>query len=208
MSATQKSEVAAGTNGAPRPEPRRNDPETLAQQIVEKLTYSIGRSPSRARKYDWLRATTLVVRDRIMEHWFDSLDKAEDSGEKRVYYLSMEFLIGRLLRDAINNLQLNEPIREALSRYGVELDLIELLEPDAALGNGGLGRLAACFMELMASTGVPGLRLRHPLRPRLLPPGNRRRRAGGTARKLAGPRQSVGVRAARTPPTRSASAAR
>ncbi|MEX6506164.1 glycogen/starch/alpha-glucan phosphorylase [Jiella sp. M17.18] len=156
MSATHMSEAAVEGNGAHLPEPRKNDPDTLARQIVEKLTYSIGRSPARARKYDWLRATTLVVRDRIMDHWFASLDQAEASGDKRVYYLSMEFLIGRLLRDAINNLQLTQPIREALKRYDVELDMIELLEPDAALGNGGLGRLAACFMESMASTGVPG----------------------------------------------------
>ncbi|RYE83420.1 MAG: glycogen/starch/alpha-glucan phosphorylase, partial [Hyphomicrobiales bacterium] len=78
-----------------------------------------------------------------------------ESGEKRVCYLSMEFLIGRLLRDAISNLGLTEAVTEALAGFDVSLDMIELLEPDAALGNGGLGRLAACFMESMASTGVP-----------------------------------------------------
>jgi starch phosphorylase len=149
-------EAALNGNGALKPERRQNDPDTLARQIVEKLTYSIGKNPTSARKYDWLRATTLAVRDRIIDHWFESADRLAEEGGKRVYYLSMEFLIGRLLRDAINNLGLTEPVREALSRYGVELDMIELLEPDAALGNGGLGRLAACFMESMASTGVPG----------------------------------------------------
>jgi len=153
MSATPQSE----SNGARIPEPRQNDPDTLARQIVEKLTYSICKHPEQARKYDWLRAVTLVVRDRIIDHWFASTDRTRESGDKRVYYLSMEFLIGRLLRDAINNLQLTEPIREALKRYDVDLDMVELLEPDAALGNGGLGRLAACFMESMASTGVPGV---------------------------------------------------
>ncbi|TFF24787.1 glycogen/starch/alpha-glucan phosphorylase [Jiella endophytica] len=143
--------------GATVPEPRQNDPDTLARQIVEKLTYSIGKHPEQARKYDWLRATTLVVRDRIIDHWFASTDRIRASKDKRVYYLSMEFLIGRLLRDAINNLQLTQPIGEALKRYNVDLDMVELLEPDAALGNGGLGRLAACFMESMASTGVPGV---------------------------------------------------
>ena len=157
MSAPMKKEAPAEGNGATAPEPRRNDPDTLARQIVEKLTYSIGKNPEAARKYDWLRATTLVVRDRIIDHWFASMDRTRENRYKRVYYLSMEFLIGRLLRDAISNLQLTEPIREALSRYGVELDMVELLEPDAALGNGGLGRLAACFMELMASTGIPGI---------------------------------------------------
>ena len=153
MSATPKIQPI----GAKVPEPRQNDPDTLARQIVEKLTYSICKHPEQARKYDWLRAVTLVVRDRIIDNWFPSTDKVRASGDKRVYYLSMEFLIGRMLRDAINNLQLTGPIREALKRYNVELDMVELLEPDAALGNGGLGRLAACFMESMASTGVPGV---------------------------------------------------
>ena len=153
MSATPKIEPI----GAKVPEPRQNDPDTLARQIVEKLTYSICKHPEQARKYDWLRAVTLVVRDRVIDHWFPSTDRIRESKDKRVYYLSMEFLIGRMLRDAINNLQLTGPIREALKRYNVELDMVELLEPDAALGNGGLGRLAACFMESMASTGVPGV---------------------------------------------------
>ena len=156
MSAIAKTEAAETRAGAIKPQPRRNDTDTLAEQIVEKLTYSIGKNPKAARKYDWLRATTLAVRDRIIDHWFESAERAETSGGKRVCYLSMEFLIGRMLRDAINNLGLTEPIREALARYDVELDMVELLEPDAALGNGGLGRLAACFMESMASTGVPG----------------------------------------------------
>ncbi|MBO0663621.1 glycogen/starch/alpha-glucan phosphorylase [Jiella sp. MQZ9-1] len=153
MSATPKIEP----RGATVPEPRQNDPDTLARQILEKLTYSICKHPEQARKYDWLRATTLVVRDRIIDHWFASANKTRDTGDKRVYYLSMEFLIGRLLRDAINNLQLTGPIQEALKRYNVDVELVEMLEPDAALGNGGLGRLAACFMESMASTGVPGI---------------------------------------------------
>lgn len=157
MSATLKTaEAMFNGNGAAKPEPRLNDPDTLARQIIEKLTYSIGKHPDSARKYDWLRATTLAVRDRIIDHWFESADRIAASDEKQVCYLSMEFLIGRMLRDAISNLGLTEQIREALARYGVELDMVELLEPDAALGNGGLGRLAACFMESMASTGVPG----------------------------------------------------
>ncbi|WP_188908128.1 glycogen/starch/alpha-glucan phosphorylase [Aureimonas endophytica] len=141
---------------APKPAPRRNDSAALAKEIAEKLTYAIGKDPATARRHDWLEATTLAVRDRIVDHWLASNARNNASGAKRVCYLSMEFLIGRLLRDAINNLGLSEAIRDALSAYDVEIDLIELLEPDAALGNGGLGRLAACFMESMASTGVPG----------------------------------------------------
>ncbi|RIX99607.1 glycogen/starch/alpha-glucan phosphorylase [Aureimonas flava] len=137
-------------------QPRLNDTDTIAKEIVEKLTYSIGKTTGAARLHDWLEATTLVVRDRVIDNWFNSTIETRRSQAKRVCYLSMEFLIGRLLRDAISNLGLTDPIREALARYDVELDLVELLEPDAALGNGGLGRLAACFMESMASVGVPG----------------------------------------------------
>ncbi|MCQ8782029.1 glycogen/starch/alpha-glucan phosphorylase [Mangrovibrevibacter kandeliae] len=144
-------------NGTAPPAPRGNDADTLAREIVEKLTYSVGKNPSAARRHDWLTATTLAVRDRIIDHWFATTQESYDREAKRVCYLSLEFLIGRLLRDAISNLQLTDAVTEALERYGVELDMIELLEPDAALGNGGLGRLAACFMESMASTGVPGI---------------------------------------------------
>ena len=86
---------------------------------------------------------------------------------KRVYYLSLEFLIGRLLRDALSNLELTSAFQAALAKLGVNLDLVEALEPDAALGNGGLGRLAACFMESMASLDIPaygyGIRYDHGL---------------------------------------------
>ena len=75
--------------------------------------------------------------------------------KKRVYYLSIEFLIGRLLFDTLTNLQLVEPTRAALAKLGVDLDRLREIEPDAALGNGGLGRLAACFMDSMAALGIP-----------------------------------------------------
>ena len=74
---------------------------------------------------------------------------------KQVCYLSIEYLIGRLLFDALTNLDMVEPVRDALSSLGVDLDDLRALEPDAALGNGGLGRLAACFMDSMASLGIP-----------------------------------------------------
>jgi starch phosphorylase len=89
------------------------------------------------------------------------------TGAKRVYYLSLEFLIGRLMRDAVSNLGLMEEVRDALASLGVDVNVIAGLEPDAALGNGGLGRLAACFMESMATVDVPaygyGIRYVHGL---------------------------------------------
>ena len=86
---------------------------------------------------------------------------------KRVYYLSLEFLIGRLLRDGLSNMELTGTFQKALADLNVDLNLVEELEPDAALGNGGLGRLAACFMESMATLNIPaygyGIRYNHGL---------------------------------------------
>ena len=143
------------------------DPEDLAIEITERLKYRIAKDPSVAKPHDWLTATMLVLRDRIIEAWIDSTKRTYEGGRKRVYYLSMEFLIGRLLRDAMGNLRMTETVRSALAKLDVDLDDIAELEPDAALGNGGLGRLAACFMESMASVDVPaygyGIRYQHGL---------------------------------------------
>ncbi len=146
----------------PRPAPRSSNPE-----IIERLTYRIGKDVKVAKPHDWLTATILVVRDRIIDKWMESTRKAYANNSKRVYYLSLEFLIGRLMRDAISNIGLMHEIRDALSSLGVDLDVIAGLEPDAALGNGGLGRLAACFMESMATVDIPaygyGIRYVHGL---------------------------------------------
>ncbi|MEY9378772.1 starch phosphorylase [Rhizobium leguminosarum] len=120
-----------------------------------------------AKPHDWLTATILVVRDRIIDRWMASTREVYATGAKRVYYLSLEFLIGRLMRDAVSNLGLMEEVRDALASLGVDVNVIAGLEPDAALGNGGLGRLAACFMESMATVDVPaygyGIRYVHGL---------------------------------------------
>ncbi|MDH7804014.1 glycogen/starch/alpha-glucan phosphorylase [Rhizobium sp. AN70] len=151
----------------PRPAPRSSNPEIMAAEIIERLTYRIGKDVKVAKPHDWLTATILVVRDRIIDKWMASTRKAYANNSKRVYYLSLEFLIGRLMRDAISNIGLMQEIRDALSSLGVDLDVIAGLEPDAALGNGGLGRLAACFMESMATVDIPaygyGIRYVHGL---------------------------------------------
>jgi starch phosphorylase len=151
----------------PRPPLRPTDPKTLAAEIVERLIYRIGKDVKVAKPHDWLTATILVVRDRVIDRWMESTRRTYESGGKRVYYLSLEFLIGRLTRDAISNLGLLEEVRDALQSLGVDVDLIASLEPDAALGNGGLGRLAACFMESMATVDIPaygyGIRYVHGL---------------------------------------------
>ncbi|RDE10168.1 glycogen/starch/alpha-glucan phosphorylase [Pelagibacterium lacus] len=140
---------------APTPEPRASDAETLRNEILEKLTYAVGKDPIVARNTDWLTATILTVRDRIIDQWMESTRDTWRTSKKRVYYLSLEFLIGRLMRDAISNLGMMESVREALASFNVELDDLIEREPDAALGNGGLGRLAACFLESMSTIKVP-----------------------------------------------------
>jgi starch phosphorylase len=139
----------------PRPAPRQSDPETLASEIVERLTYRIGKDATAAKPHDWLHAVILSIRDRVIDAWIDSTHRTYEEEGRRVYYLSLEFLIGRLMRDAVSNMELLDEMSQALASLGVEIDIIAELEPDAALGNGGLGRLAACFMESMATVDVP-----------------------------------------------------
>jgi starch phosphorylase len=150
---------------APKPPPRDRSPEGLQAQILERLTYSIGKDPIVARPHDWLHASILTVRAHIIDQWMESSRETWRTSHKRVYYLSLEFLIGRLMRDAMNNIGIMEPLREALRRLNVDLGDLINLEPDAALGNGGLGRLAACFMESMATLQIPaygyGIRYEH-----------------------------------------------
>ena len=127
----------------------------MREAIEGKLTYVIGKRPEAATDHDWYQATVLAVRDRIVDIWMQSRKETRRQQKKRVYYLSIEFLIGRLLLDTLGNLQLVEPARRALASLGVDLDNLRRIEPDAALGNGGLGRLAACFMDSMSALGIP-----------------------------------------------------
>ena len=135
--------------------------------VLAKLTYAVGKDPEHAFDHDWFEAIALAARDHMVAHWMDHTRQIYRKGQKRVYYLSLEFLIGRLLYDSLSNLGLLDIAREALTELGVDLEQIRLLEPDAALGNGGLGRLAACFMESMATLGVAahgyGIRYEHGL---------------------------------------------
>ncbi|MEQ8700470.1 MAG: glycogen phosphorylase, partial [Bauldia litoralis] len=104
------------------PQPRRVDAESLKAAIVDKLAYAVGKDSIVAEPHDWLAATILVVRDRAIDRWMESTRGPYRTGAKRVYYLSVEFLIGRLLRDAMSNLGLVEPIAEALNSLGVDLE--------------------------------------------------------------------------------------
>uniref|UniRef100_UPI00248E2654 glycogen/starch/alpha-glucan phosphorylase n=1 Tax=Thalassobaculum salexigens TaxID=455360 RepID=UPI00248E2654 len=129
----------------------------LENAIHDHLLYSIGKTTAAASLADWRMALSRAVRDLVVDPWFETTRRIYAEDRKRVYYLSMEFLIGRLLEDAVLNLGIEDHARRAMYRFGVNYDEVVDDEPDAALGNGGLGRLAACFMESMASTGVPGV---------------------------------------------------
>jgi starch phosphorylase len=141
------------------------DVAALRRSVVTKLTYDVGRDPIVATDWDWFMATALAVRDHVLERWMASTRSNYISKGKRVYYLSLEFLIGRLLHDSLNNLGLVDRMRTALAELGVDYDRLRNVEQDAALGNGGLGRLAACFMESMATLHISahgyGIRYTH-----------------------------------------------
>jgi glycogen phosphorylase len=141
--------------------------EEFKANVLAKLALAVGKDGDAATARDWFVATALALRDRVIHRWL-AVDRASRAGgRKRVYYLSLEFLIGRLFADVVENLRLTETVRAALGDLGVDLDRMRRAEPDAALGNGGLGRLAACLMESMASLGIPacgyGIRYDHGL---------------------------------------------
>ena len=117
------------------------DVVALRRALVAKLAYAVGKDPIVASNHDWFIATALTTRDRIVDRWFPSTRAIYNEKRKRVYYLSLEFLIGRLLSDSLNNLGLTETMRAALAELGVDLERLRAIEPDAALGNGGLGAM-------------------------------------------------------------------
>ena len=141
--------------------------DALPRRIMDKLLHHVGKAPGAASERDWFVATALAVRDAVVGPWLDSARRAAEGGAKRVHYLSLEFLTGRLLSDAMGNLGLTGAVRDALAAAGVDVERVQEQEPDPALGNGGLGRLAACFMESMATLGIPafgyGIRYEHGL---------------------------------------------
>jgi len=145
-----RTEAAAAT-GAETP---IEDAAAFRDRVLGKVTYHIGKSPEAASERDWFVATALAVRDLIVDRWMASTRATYADGRKRVYYLSLEFLFGRWLFDALNNLGMTEAARAALGGIGLDLDRLRAQEAEAALGNGGLGRLAACYMDAMATLGI------------------------------------------------------
>jgi starch phosphorylase len=155
--------------------PTELDVAEIRGAILAKVALAVGKEPDRATAHDWYLAAALTLRDRIVYRWLQSQRDTRRAGKKRVYYLSLEFLIGRLFTDALSNLEVMDVFEKALRDLGIELKDLKAVEPDAALGNGGLGRLAACFMESMASLSIPaqgyGIRYEHGLFRQLISQG-------------------------------------
>ena len=156
--------MSAGTlaGGSPPSPPDDNirtgcDPYTLARAIVDNLYYRQGRVAEVATPNEWYTAVAYTVRDRLIDRFITTSRALSARNTKTVCYLSAEFLIGPQLVQNLINLGLYDQIREAVDILGLDLaDLVEQ-EEEPGLGNGGLGRLAACFLESLATVGVPAI---------------------------------------------------
>ena len=134
-----------------------NSVDAIQQAIASRLLYAVGKDRRSANQRDWMFAVFHTVRDLVMNRWRESLQESQNQDAKRVYYLSMEFLAGRALVNALLAADVYDKVKEACARLGTDFDALVDVEPDAALGNGGLGRLAACFLDSMATLALPGI---------------------------------------------------
>jgi len=127
----------------------------VKQGLQQHLIFSTFKTSDAATPRDWYEAASYTVRDHVVERWVKTAESYYKDDPKRVYYLSLEFLIGRMLSNTALNLGLNEELTEGLAALGRDLEATVEIENDAALGNGGLGRLAACFLDSMATMDIP-----------------------------------------------------
>jgi len=130
-------------------------PDILKRAFADHLQYSQGKDEHSATALDRYFAVAYAVRDRMMRRWIQTQQRYYKKDAKRVYYLSLEFLMGKALENNLLNLGLHGGMRSALSELGLDLDDLLTQEPDAGLGNGGLGRLAACFLDSLATLSIP-----------------------------------------------------
>ena len=131
--------------------------EQIQQSIQDKLNHTFVVSPENATDEEFYKACALIVRELMAKGRSEFVQNAEKTGTKQIYYLCMEFLLGRSLRNTLYNLNLEDNFRKALAAFDIKLDHLYEQEPDAGLGNGGLGRLAACFMDGLATQGYPAM---------------------------------------------------
>jgi starch phosphorylase len=126
------------------------------EAVQRHVRYSLGKQQSQASAHDVFMAASLAVRDLLIDRMFETESRYQTAGAKRLYYLSMEFLMGRSLGSNLQALGILELCHKALGELGIDVDEVRDAEPDAGLGNGGLGRLAACFLDSLATLGMPG----------------------------------------------------
>ncbi len=141
------------------------DKDLFKRSVVYNVKTLYRKSMEEATPQQIFQAVSYAIKDAVVDHWMTSQKEYEKQDPKMVYYLSMEFLMGRALGNNIINLQAYKPVKDALDELGVDLNVIEDQEPDPALGNGGLGRLAACFLDSLATLGYDsygcGIRYRY-----------------------------------------------
>ncbi|MCK5405679.1 MAG: glycogen/starch/alpha-glucan phosphorylase, partial [Desulfobulbaceae bacterium] len=144
---------------SPSSGPDAKDTE-FARKFKETISHHLlsfqGRDPERAGGRDMYKAVAYGLRDILVEKWINTQKGYYTKKQKRVYYLSLEFLVGRSLGNSLLNLGIMDQVEKVLVEMGLDLDELRDIEEDAALGNGGLGRLAACFMDSIATLGIPG----------------------------------------------------
>lgn len=131
------------------------DKDSFTQDLMRHLHLTLGRDQGQKSHLYLYNAAALTVRDRLVERWRETRERYRTEHPKRVAYLSLEFLMGRALNNAVLNLEMDAQLREALTEFSVSLEDLSVEEKDAGLGNGGLGRLAACFLDSCASLGLP-----------------------------------------------------
>ena len=133
------------------------DVDSFKEDIKQHLRYTLAKDKYSSTEWDNYRSVVLSVMDRLHDRWLNTQQRYYDDNEKRVYYISMEYLIGRLLDNMLVNLGMQDVAAEAMKEVGLDYDKVRNAEWDAGLGNGGLGRLAACFLDSMATLGIPAI---------------------------------------------------
>jgi starch phosphorylase len=131
------------------------DRDSIKRSLVNLLVYAMGKDHIMATHRDWFHTAALAVRERLIERWMETMRSYYRADAKRIYYLSLEFLTGRLLVSSIQNLNIYDACCTALAELDLDINRLKELENDAALGNGGLGRLAACFLDSLATLDLP-----------------------------------------------------
>jgi glycogen phosphorylase len=159
--ATAKTTTATAAAAAPAATPHRRADEqpvpALKNAILRHLTYTLARDQGSATPRDWWIATAMAVREQILARLIQTQSVHNKNNVRRLYYLSLEYLMGRLMENNLQNTGLTNNARAALGELGVNLDELSEVEVDMGLGNGGLGRLAACFLDSLATLDYPAI---------------------------------------------------